>query len=308
MKPLLAIVGPTATGKSSLGVSLALELGGEIINADAHQVYRHMDIGTAKPDAAHLAQVPHHLLDIVSPDEPFSLALYQERARSAIDEVFARGRLPFLVGGSGLYVWCMVEGWRIPPVPPDEGLRRRLEQEATLDGGANLHQRLTQIDPTTAARIDPRNVRRVVRALEVALQAGAPSSHLQGKAPPAYPVFMAALTAPRRELYRRIDARVEDMVRAGLVAEVRHLVDMGYGYSLPPMSGIGYREIGLHLQGRLSLEEAVQAIKYATHRLARRQYAWFRPDDPRLHWFDITSEGLLRKVASSLRAAIDTGG
>lgn len=308
MKPLLAIVGPTATGKSSLAVSLALELGGEIINADAHQVYRHMDIGTAKPAAADRALVPHHLLDIVSPDEQFSLALYQSRARRAIDEVFARDRMPLLVGGSGLYVWCIVEGWRIPAVPPDDALRRRFEQEAARSGASALHQRLREMDPAAAERIDPRNVRRVVRALEVAVQAGAPSSHLQSKAPPGYPVLMVALTAQRPELYRRIDARVDEMVRAGLVAEVRRLVDMGYDYSLPPMSGIGYKEIGLHLQGSLSLEEAVQAIKYATHRLARRQYAWFRRDDLRLHWVDITLERFRQQVASWIRAAIDAGG
>jgi len=284
---LVAIVGPTATGKSRLAIRLAQGLNGEIVSADSRQIYRHMNIGTAKPNHQEQALVPHHLIDIVNPDEDFSLAQYQQLAYHTIADIHQRGKLPWLVGGSGLYVWVVLEGWSIPPVPPDPGLRRTLTEQAAKGEVAELYQELAKVDPAAAQKIDPRNVRRVIRALEVTRSAGIPFSQLQQKKAPPFQTLIIGLTAARDELYRRIDARVDEMMARGLVDEVKNLVNMGYGLNLPAMSGIGYLQIGRHLQGELSLAEAIQQIKYGTHRLARHQYNWFRLNDNRIHWFEV---------------------
>ncbi|MEE9203340.1 MAG: tRNA (adenosine(37)-N6)-dimethylallyltransferase MiaA [Dehalococcoidia bacterium] len=286
--PVVVIVGPTAIGKSHLSLSLAQALNGEVINADSRQVYRYMDIGTAKPTPEERSLVPHHLLDVVDPDGEFSLALYQRLAYQAIDEVLARGRLPLLVGGSGLYVWAVVEGWQVPPVPPDPSLRRELEETASREGPDALYHRLRELDPEAAATVDRRNPRRLVRALEVCLRQGQP--WVRCKTPPPYAFRLIGLTTLRPQLHRRIDSRVEGMVEKGLVAEVAALLQRGYSLSLPALSGVGYRQIGAYLAGELSLVEAVQQTKYHTHRIARRQYAWFRTSDPRIGWLDINED------------------
>jgi tRNA dimethylallyltransferase len=283
---LLVIVGPTAVGKTELAVRLGKALGGEVVSADSRQVYRGMDIGTAKPTAEERAQTPHHLIDIRDPDEPLSLAEYQALAYQSIDTLLPH-KLPLLVGGTGQYVHSVVEGWGIPAVPPDEELRAELYAEAETSGYQALHARLRTLDPVTARRIDSRNVRRVVRALEVCLIAGQPISRLQSKTPPPYHILQIGLTRPRQALYRRVDARVEAMMAAGLVKEVRRLVETGYGWHLPAMSSLGYREIGAYLRDEISLEEAVQRIKRETRRFIRQQYNWFRLTDPRIHWFDL---------------------
>jgi tRNA dimethylallyltransferase len=287
-KLVVVIVGPTAIGKSRLALSLAQALNGEVINADSRQVYRYMDIGTAKPTPEERALVPHHLLDVVDPDGEFSLALYQRQAYQAIDGVLGWGRLPLLVGGSGLYVWAVVEGWQVPPVPPDPSLRRELEETTRREGPDALYYRLRELDSGAAATVDRRNPRRLVRALEVRLGQGQPGA--RRKVPPPYTFQLIGLTCPRPQLYQRIDSRVEGMVEKGLVAEVSALLQRGYSLSLPALSGVGYRQMGLYLNGGLSLEDAVQQTKYHTHRIARRQYAWFRPRDPRIHWFDINED------------------
>lgn len=296
MIPLVSIVGPTAVGKSSLALELAEALGGEIINADSRQVYRYMDIATAKPTPEERALVPHHLVDVVNPDQDFNLAVYQSRAQETIADIQARGRLPILVGGSGLYVWAVIEGWRIPPVPPDPGLRLELEAKAMTDGIGTLYQELSQLDPAAAQRIDPRNIRRVIRALEVSRQ-GRPFSQLQGKQPVTESVTIG-LTTGRDELYRRIDARVDSMMQQGMLEEVQQLVARGYGFDLPSMSGLGYRQLGRFLQGEMDLPTAVQQIKYDTHRFARHQYSWFRLGDQRIRWFD--TEAPMRQAVASL--------
>jgi len=219
--PLIAIVGPTAVGKSELALRLAEEFGGEIVSADSRQIYRGLDIGTAKPTAEERQRVPHHLLDVVNPDEVLTLAQYQELAYAAIDDILARGKVPFLVGGTGLYIKAVVEGWSIPRVPPNERLRAELYRLAELEGPEALHARLREVDPAAAARIDPRNVRRVIRALEVCLTAGRPISQLQARRPPPYRILRIGLTMPREELYRRIDERADRMIARGLVEEVR---------------------------------------------------------------------------------------
>jgi tRNA dimethylallyltransferase len=284
--PLVVIVGPTAAGKTELALRLASALGGEIISADSRQIYRHMDIGTAKPTPAERAQVPHHLLDIVDPDRVITLAEYQSLAYDAIAHVHARGHLPFLAGGSGQYVRAVIEGWGIPPVAPDLELRGRLEAFVRAEGAAALHERLTSLDPAAAARIDYRNVRRVIRALEVCLVSGRPLSELRAKHPPPYHVCQLGVTRPRAELYARIDARVDRMIADGLVAEVQRLVDAGYGWDLPAMTGLGYRQIGQYLQGEVTLEEAVVLIKKGTRRFVQQQYNWFRQEDPAILWVD----------------------
>ena len=298
--PLVAIVGPTAVGKTRLSLRLAQEFDGEIISADSRQVYRGLDIGTAKPTLEERARVPHRLIDVVAPDETLTLAQYQELAYQAIDDVLARDKLPFLVGGTGQYVRAVVEGWGIPRVPPNEELRAELYRQAEIEGEGELHARLREVDPAAAERIDPRNVRRVVRALEVYLETGQPISALQRKKPPPYRILQIGLTMKRQELYRRIDERVDKMIENGLVEEVRGLVEQGYGYNLPAISGLGYQQIGTYLRGEASLEEAIQLIKRHTRRFVRHQYNWFRLDDAAIRRFDVLGEpyGEIRELVA----------
>ncbi len=288
MSSLVAIVGPTAIGKSSLALELGRTFGGEIINADSRQVYRYMDIGTAKPTLEERAVVPHHLIDVVNPDQDFSLALYQSKVRKMIDDIQRRRKPALLVGGSGLYVWAILEGWRIPAVPPDHVMRQELEARAQSEGVKALYEELKQLDPNAAERIDPRNVRRLIRAIEVSRQ-GKPFSRLQGKEPFVNSLVIG-LTTDRTDLYQRIDARVDSMMEKGLLTEVEGLITKGYGFDLPSMSGLGYKQIGMFLQGEIDLPTAIQQIKGNTHRFARHQYNWFRLQDERIHWFDIRKE------------------
>jgi tRNA dimethylallyltransferase len=287
-RKLIAVVGPTATGKTSLAIDLARAVDGEIVGADSRQVYRHMDIGTAKPTPEERALAPHHLLDVVNPDEPFSLAQYLELAIAALEDIWSRGRQPLLVGGSGQYVWALLEGWTVPRLPPQPELRRSLEEQAAREGPEALHQELARVDSRAAESIDRRNVRRVVRALEVYQATGRPISFWQEKAPPDWEVLILGLACARDDLYRRIDGRVDGMTEAGLVDEVRGLLAMGHDRELTSMSGIGYREIVQYLLGELDLSTAVQRIKTATHRLARQQATWFRRDDSRIRWIDVS--------------------
>ena len=245
-----------------------------------------MDISTAKPSAEERARVPHHLLDIRAPDEEFSLALFHNLANEAIQDIHSRGHLPILVGGTGQYVWALLEGWRVPKVAPNPSLREDLEIQARQQGSWALYQGLQAVDPERAKKIDPKNVRRIIRALEVHYSAGKMPPQARGKEPTARPFLVIGLTTSRGELYHRIDARIDDMIAVGLVQEVRNLLEMDYSLDLPSMSGVGYQEIGAHLCGELTLEEAVQRIKYHTHRIARHQYAWFRLKDPRIHWIE----------------------
>jgi tRNA dimethylallyltransferase len=242
-----------------------------------------MDIGTAKPTREQRTLIPHHLIDIVNPDEDFSLVAYQQLAYKAIGDIQNRGKLPFLVGGTGQYIWAVLEGWLVPQVPPDIEYRRSLEQKAK-DNADELYQELLKLDPA-AGKIDPRNVRRVIRALEVSRQK--PFSQSYGKLPPPFESSIIGLTMERKELYRRVDTRVEEMIKHGFVDEIKKLIGMGYSLALPSMSSIGYREIGQHLQGKMTLEEAAYKIKTGTHRFIRHQYAWFRLKDERIRWFDV---------------------
>ena len=305
--PLIAIVGPTATGKSSLALQLAQRFDGEIVNGDSRLVYRHMDIGSAKPSPQDLSLAPHHLVNIVNPDEPYSLALYLAQANEAIQDIQKRGKTPLLAGGSGQYVRALLEGFNAPQVSPNPALRATLETQAWEEGPEALWERLRRVDPESAARIDPRNVRRVIRALEVYTETGVPFSQARKREKPPYHSLTIGLTMERESLYRRIDRRVESMIESGWPQEVARLLDMGYSTELPAMSALGYREMAAFVRGDLSLEEARMRIKAATRRYARSQYAWFRLDDPGIHWLDANSADVAEAATERVGAHLVEG-
>ena len=307
MKCLVAVVGPTAVGKSRLGISIAKRLKGEIVNADSRQIYKYMDIGTAKPGRVERDAVQHHLLDIITPDQPYSLSLFQEAALRCISDIQESGSLPVLVGGSGQYMWSVLEGWRIPAVAPDPIYRESLLRRAESDGTNSLFRELENIDPACAAGMLPHNLRRIVRALEIYHKTGLLPSSLRGKKGLPYPVLIIGLTTAREHLYSLIDGRAEQMVAAGFDGEVKNLLDMGYHRGLPSMSSLGYRQMADHLAGNMSLQDALQAIKYETHRFARSQYAWFRPSDGRIQWFE-TGDESAEKVLSVAQRFMQTAG
>ncbi len=287
-KPLVVIAGPTAVGKTALSLQLAQDFAGEIISADSRQIYRGLDIGTDKASPAMQALAPHYMIDVAAPDEILTLAEFQTEAFRLIDDMHQRSRVPLLVGGTGQWIWAVVEGWGIPKVAPDPALRAELEAEATELGVEAFHAKLAAVDPEAAAKLDLRNVRRVIRALEVYLKTGIPISVHQQKTPPPYDILVIGLTRPRENLYERIDLRIDQMMDEGLLEEVQQLVLAGYGWNLPAMSGLGYRQIGLYLQEEISLEEAVALIKKETRRFVRQQYNWFQLSDERIEWFEIT--------------------
>ncbi|NOX61463.1 MAG: tRNA (adenosine(37)-N6)-dimethylallyltransferase MiaA [Chloroflexi bacterium] len=286
-KPLIAIVGPTAVGKTAVSLVLAEALDGEIVSADSRQVYRGMDIGTAKATAEEQARARHHLIDIRDPDQTISLGEFQELAAAAIRAIHARGRLPFLVGGTGQYVRAVVEGWQTPRVPPQPELRLELEKLAEREGKEAVFALLQELDPLSAERIDPRNLRRVIRAIEVTRVSGRPFSSWQTKKPPPYRILQIGLTRPREKLYARADARLEQMFAQGFVEEVKRLLEAGYSPDLPSFSSLGYREVAEYLAGECDLEETKALIRRRTRQFIRRQYGWFRLTDPRIHWFDL---------------------
>ena len=285
-KPRLVIlVGPTAVGKTELAILLAERLDAEIISADSRLFYRGMDIGTAKPAPEDRRRIQHHLIDIAEPDQTISLPLFQEAARTAVLDISNRGKLPILVGGTGQYIRAVVEGWEAPAAPPDPFLRKALESWSLEITPIGLYQRLKAVDPAAADGIDPQNVRRTIRALEVIFTTGKRFSNQRQRGETLYTSLTIGVTRPRPELYQRIDARIDWMLQAGLVEEVRGLFNRGYSPELPSMSAIGYREIGQYLLGRLTLDEAVMLIKRQTRVFVRRQANWFKETDPQINWF-----------------------
>jgi tRNA dimethylallyltransferase len=270
-------------------MALADHLPIEVISADSRAVYRWMDIGTAKPSLEERQRLPHHLIDVVDPDESYSLAVYQRQALAAVARIVARGRLPVLVGGAGLYVSAVCDGLAMPDVPPDRDYREALEARARIDGREVLQRELEQVDPESARRIDPRNVRRVIRALEVFRATGTPFSSWQtpSEKPPVQSVRVG-LRLERQALYARIDRRIDEWIAGGFVEEVRSLLERGYSSGLPSMSGLGYRELAQFVQGRVELDEAVAQLKQATHLYAKRQMTWFGRDQ-RIVWLDAAS-------------------
>lgn len=303
-KPLIIILGPTAVGKTTVSIELAKRLNGEIISADSRLLYRGMDIGTAKPSEAEMQAVQHHLIDVAEPDEVWSLALYQREAYQAIDLIHKRGKLPFLVGGTGQYIRSIIEGWRIPAQSPDHDLRKTITEWGERIGGKGLHERLARIDPDAALNIDYRNIRRTVRALEVIFKTGERFSDLRRKQACHYAPLIIGIDRPREVLYARVDQRIDQMIEDGLVAEVQGLLDAGYSPNLLTLSAIGYSEIIKHLQGEITLDEAIIMIKHNTRVLVRRQANWFKPDDPRINWF-AASEQLIDDLEIFIRSNLD---
>ena len=285
--PLIIIVGPTAVGKTELSIELAERLGGEIVSADSRLFYRGMDIGTAKPTVEERTRVPHHLIDIAEPGETWSLALFQRAAADAISGIHRRGKLPFLVGGTGQYIHAVTHGWAPPETVPDTRLRTVLEELAKLRGDDWLHERLAVLDPAAAEAIDPRNVRRTIRALEVIFSSGRKFSEQRGQGESPYQLLTIGLSCPRPVLYERIDARIEAMFALGLLEEVRGLLAQGYSSDLPTLSAIGYRECVAVLEGRMSLEEAKVQMRHRTRVFVRRQSNWFKAGDPGIKWFEM---------------------
>lgn len=283
-RPLVVILGPTAVGKTGFAIDIAEAFGGEIVGADSRQIYRYMDIGTAKPTPEEQARVPHHLIDLIDPDDNMSLARFQRMAYTAIDAIHARGRLPLLVGGTGQYLTAITEGWSIPEVAPHDALRAELEAFAADHGPDALYARLRDRDPEAAERIHPNNIRRVIRALEVCLETGEKISDLQRRKPPPYITLELGLTLPRHMLYQRADIRIDQMMAAEFLAEVEHLLAMGYSRRLPSMSGLGYAQLAAHLLDGLPLVQAITDTQTATHDFIRRQYTWFRGHDGGILW------------------------
>jgi tRNA dimethylallyltransferase len=290
-----ALVGPTASGKTEASLELAPRLGAEILVVDSMTVYRGMDVGTAKPGMAERRAVPHHLIDLTEPTDRFSVAAFQRGARVAQLSIAARGRVPLLVGGSGLYFRAVIDDLAFPGT--DRPTRKELEAEAAALGPERLHARLLSSDPEAAGRIEPRNTRRIVRALEVAAITGRPFSAFR-RGWDRYPsdrVRAAGVAMDPEALRRRIDARVRSMLQGGLVEEVRALVANGFGPFLTSSQAIGYLEVAEHLAGRLDAEEMERAIVRRTRELARRQMAWFRRD-PRIRWFRVGGDGAVAAV------------
>ncbi|WBB70949.1 tRNA (adenosine(37)-N6)-dimethylallyltransferase MiaA [Micromonospora sp. WMMD812] len=294
------MVGPTAAGKSALSIALAHALDGEVVNADSMQLYRGMDIGTAKLSPAERDGVPHHLLDIWEVTEPASVAEYQGLARAAVDDILARGRVPLLVGGSGLYVRAVLEQFEFPGTDP--AVRERLERELAEAGPAPLHARLRAADPTAAAGILPGNGRRIVRALEVIELTGAPFTASLPEPTPYYPSVQIGVDLDTGPLDERIARRVDRMWADGLVAETRELVDRGLPYGRTASRALGYQQVLRFLAGELTETEAYEETIRATRRFVRRQRSWFRRD-PRIHWLDSAAPDLVEAAVGLVPAA-----
>jgi len=300
-QPLLVLIGPTAVGKTRLSLDIAKAWNAEIISGDSMQVYKSMDIGTAKLPLEEREGIPHHLIDICEPEYPYSAADFQANAAACIGEIASRGKLPFIVGGTGLYVEALCYGYQFASNGSDESFRKEQEQYAGQYGAEALHKRLEEIDPSAAQRLHPNDLRRVIRALEVYHLTGQTFSEQQAgqKKESPYELCIIGLTMDRAELYRRINERVDLMIEQGLVAEVEKLLARGMPMSAVSMQGLGYKEIALYLQGRCSLEEAVELLKRDTRRFAKRQLSWFR------HMADIQWIDMRENFHNNLKAIHD---
>lgn len=293
LPPIVAILGPTAVGKSELAMGLALRFEGEIISADSRQVYRHLNIGTAKPSQAERRQVCHHLIDIVDLDARYTVVDFVTDARAVLRDISGRGRVAFVVGGTGHYARALLQSQSIPAVPPDEARRSEMTREVERRGAGAALARIRNADPATAERLDPSNVRRITRALEILSATGlpVPRSNLN-----PLPSLVMGLDMDRSALYERADNRVDRQVQAGLVEETSSILNMGFSPENPLLKGLGYSQIVQHLIQDIPLEQAIRSYKYATHGLIRKQLTWFRAE-PRLQWVDASRSGLLQHTA-----------
>jgi tRNA dimethylallyltransferase len=285
-KPLIVILGPTASGKTALSLKIAKEINGEIISTDSRQIYRGLEIGSDALPEDQQEGIPHHMIGIVGPDREYSLAEYKDDAEKIIDQIRKRKNIPILTGGTGLYISALVEDYDVPRVPPDKKLREKLQKEAAKKGPEALHKRLAKLDPESAKQIHPNNIRYVIRALEINLKTGKPKENK--KAAPASTklrpdVFMIGIDYPREELYERINSRVDTQDHRGLIDEVRALLDKGYDAPLPAMSSLGVKEIIPFIKKEQTLEECKETLKQNTRNYAKRQGTWFRRY-PQIHW------------------------
>lgn len=303
--PLIVIVGPTAVGKTVFSMALATELQGEILVADSMQVYRYMDIGTAKPSVEDRQQVPHHLTDIVDPDEPFAAKDYERLALQAIAHIRERGRVPIVVGGTGLYIRALLNGI-FPGPSEDRTLRFALYREAQEIGPEGLHRRLQAVDPEAALKIHPRDLFRVVRALEVHALTGRPISQLQKaySRPRLHPLVYLGLRRKREELYRLVEERVDRMMTQGFLQEVEGLLQRGYTKELKPMQGLGYRHLVGYLEGTCSLERAITLFKRDSRRYAKRQMTWFTKEEG-VEWVEVAGFGWVRGLVQAVKKKIE---
>jgi len=295
---LAALVGPTAVGKTELAIPLAQRLNGEILSCDSMQVYRGMDIGTAKASPEEQALVPHHLIDIVDVDHNFTVAEYQQRARQLIEDINQRGKIPLLVGGTGLYYQAVVDNYSFYPMATRQDIRKQLQAEVAEKGLPELYTRLQEIDPDYATKISPQDEKRIIRALEVFALTGIPFSKQQTRQRNTYTLAAVGLYLNRETLYQRINERVDKMLARGLIDEVRKFRGQGYGLDNNAMQALGYKQVIYYLEGLMSYEEMVEAIKKETRRFAKRQYTWFKRDE-RIKWFDVSQdsqEALVEKI------------
>ena len=295
MDKLVIIAGPTAIGKSAVAVETAALIGGEIISADSVQVYQGMDIGTAKvrPEEMYASNgeyIPHHLLSILPPDGKFSVADFKNRVEKLIPQIAAKGKIPMLVGGTGLYIEAVIDPYKFTPMAADEKLRQQLREEAEEKGKEHLHHKLDRIDPVSAQKIHPNDVKRVIRALEVYYQTGVPISAAGKRAPGRkggkYRLCYLGMEAGREYLYDRINRRVDEMIKDGLIEETKALLEKGYDPELPSLQSLGYRHVINYLQGNWSLTDTIEWLKRDTRRFAKRQLTWFKRDE-RVKWYDI---------------------
>ena len=295
--PLIIIVGPTAVGKTEVSIRLAEAIGGEIISADSRLFYRGLDIGTAKPSLQERARIKHHLIDVSDIDDHWSLAVFQERVYQLSAEIRTKGKIPILVGGTGQYVRAIIEGWIIPEQEPDQNLRRAIQRYGESIGAEKLHEKLQIVDVAAADKIEPMNLRRTIRAFEVIFSTGKLFSLQKGKSAINFNYKMIGLKRNRQELYERIDQRIENMFRDGLISEVEQILAKGYSRNLSSLSAIGYKEVIDMLYGEIDMEEAVRLMKRRTRQYVRRQANWFKQDDPRIKWFNMDLE-VLEKIKS----------
>ena len=302
--PLILIVGPTAVGKTEIAIQLAGLLNGEIVSADSRLFYRGMDIGTAKPTHEEQEHVPHHLIDIANPDEILSLAVFQQLAREAITDIHMRNKLPLLVGGTGQYIRAVTEGWSPPEVEPDAKLREELERMKEARGIYWLYEKLLAMDPVAAEKIDARNYRRTIRALEVIMITGRKFSEQRGHSQSPYHLVTIGLTRPRAELYERVDQRINKMFANGFLEEAKGLLVRGYSPTLPTLSAIGYRECIRVIEGELSEEQAKAEIRRATRMFVRRQANWFKESDPNIKWFNVES-GVVEEIEKHIQNKLE---
>jgi len=303
---ILVLAGPTASGKTALGVALAKELNGEIISADSMQIYRYMNIGTAKVTAQEMQGVPHYLVDYVSPDEDFSVAKFKAAALEAIEKILSRGKLPIIVGGTGLYINSLTLPWDFQKNDGSEAIRNRLEAEAQTAGKEALYERLKSVDPVSAQMIHANNIKRVIRALEIFEINGKPKSYFDEKTKQQevpYDYLLLGLKWPREVLYDRINRRIDKMVESGLIEETQMLIDRGYDWNLTALKAIGYKELRPYLQGEMSLEESLILLKRDSRHYAKRQMTWFRKDE-RIHWIEMNEEKQLNQLVKACMAEI----